>query len=91
MVQGTTLHFLVNTLFNIWLTYVFGIGKELYKCFITCKKQKVLVLQYRGKEISLQLLDYSNGDGVGCMKTCHPMDGYVFMLGGTTITWSSKK
>ena len=44
----------------------------------------------RGKE-HIKLMRYTDSDWANDPDQCHSISGYLFTLGGGTISWSSKK
>ena len=61
--------------------------KQVFKYL---KGMKELWLTYGMFEGGERLLGYSNADG-GMAEDCHAISGYVFLINGSAMTWSSKK
>ena len=53
------------------------------------KKKKLGLLYLKQKKI--EIVGYCDSDGGECQDTRRSISGYVFMLGGAAISWSSKR
>lgn len=49
------------------------------------------MFEYGGKDVSLQLVDYSNAFWSSCKEIHCSMDRFAFILGDLIVVWSRKK